>query len=153
MLKIRRGKKTDLKNYLKCQLEAFPMESRARHIKYFKQKVQKKEIFVMMLDERYIGHHTFSHFISPPFTNSLYPEELAVRKEFRNKGFGTRLLEALVKEAKRRKIDRIVLDTENNPKNKAIRFYKRHGFKKVGTLKTKYGNEAFYELYVKNWKK
>lgn len=61
-------------------------------------------------------------------------------------------MERLINEAKRLKIDRILLDTWNNKKNKAIAFYLRHGFKKVGEIKTKSGNEAFYELYVKNWK-
>jgi ribosomal protein S18 acetylase RimI-like enzyme len=152
MIKIRKGRKQDIKNYLRFQLEAFPTESRERHKKYFKQKIERNEIFVLELDSRYMGHLTYSKFISPPFTNSLYAEELVIGKSYRSRGYGTLMVEKLVNEAKKLKIDRILLDTWNNPKNKAIKFYLKHGFKKVGEIKTKYGSEAFYELYINKWK-
>ncbi len=151
MVKIRKGKTSDLRNYLKFQLEAFPTESKERHKRYFKQKIERNEIFVLELDGKYIGHLTYSKFISPPFVNSLYAEELVVGKEYRSCGYGTFLLDRLVKEAKRLKFERILLDTWNNKKNKSIKFYTKHGFKRVGQIKTKYGNEAFYELYVNGW--
>jgi ribosomal protein S18 acetylase RimI-like enzyme len=152
MVKIRKASLKDLRNYLKYQLEAFPTENRERHKKYFKQKIKRDEIFVLELNEKYLGHLTYSKFISPPFVNSLYAEELIIGKVHRNKGYGTLLLDKLVKEARKLKIERILLDTWNNNKNKAIKFYLRHGFKRVGEIKTRYGNEAFYELYVDKWK-
>lgn len=152
MMKIRRGNKKDARNYLRTQLEAFPMEDVERHKKYFKQKIERKEIFVLESNNKYIGHLTYSKFISPPFTNSLFIEEFAIQKEFRKKGYGTLMLSRLVKETERINFDRILLDTWNDPKNKGIRFYKRHGFKQVGRIKTNSGNELFLELLIKNWK-
>lgn len=149
MLNIRRGVIKDLKNYLKYQLETFPLENLERHKKYFKQKIERNEIFVLELDGKYIGHLTYSKFISPPFVNSVYAEELVVGKLFRNKGYGTLLLNRLVKEVKLLKFERVMLDSWNNKRNKAINFYLRYGFKRIGEIKTKHCDEAFYELKVK----
>ena len=148
-MKIRKGKKQDLKEYLKHQLEAFPTESRARHKKYFAQKIERDEILIAELDGNYIGHLTFSKSISPPFVNSLYVEEFVIVKGSRGKGYGEKILDRIVNETKRLRLERVMLDTWNNPKNKAIRFYRKYGFKKVGTIKTKYGNEMFLELVLK----
>lgn len=152
MVKIRRGDKKDIRNYLRIQLEAFPMEDAERHKKYFKQKIERKEVFVIESDRKYIGHLTYSRFISPPFTNSLYIEEFAIQKEFRKKGYGTLMLSRLVKEAESIDFDRVLLDTCNDPGNKGIKFYEKHGFKQVGRIKTKTGNELIFELLIKNWK-
>jgi GNAT superfamily N-acetyltransferase len=152
MVKIRRGNKKDARNYLRIQLEAFPMEDAERHKKYFKQKIERKEIFVLESDGKYIGHLTYSKFISPPFTNSVYIEEFVIQKEFMKKGYGKLMLSWLVKEAERINFDRILLDTWNDPKNKGIKFYKKHGFKQVGKIKTKTGNELIFELLIENWK-
>lgn len=67
MVKLRRGRKEDKKNYLKFQLDAFPNEDGKRHNNYFDQKIKRKEIFVAELDGKYIGHLTYSVFVSPPF--------------------------------------------------------------------------------------
>jgi ribosomal protein S18 acetylase RimI-like enzyme len=75
-----------------------------------------------------------------------------IAKEHRGQGIGMALLDRLVKKTRQLGFDRIMLDTWNSPKNKAIKFYQRHGFRKVGTLKTKHGNEAFFELKIKDWK-
>jgi len=152
MEKIRKASIKDIRNYLKYQLEAFPTENKKRHKKYFKQKIERNEIFILELGGKYIGHLTYSKYISPPFVNSLYAEELVIGKKYRNFGYGGLLLSRLIKEAKRLKIERVLLDTWNNKKNKAIRFYLKRGFKRVGEIKTKYGNESFYELYVNKWK-
>lgn len=152
MVKIRKGKKNDIGNYLKLQLASFPEEDKERHKKYFKQKIERKEILILESNNQYIGHLTYSKFISPPFTNSLFIEEFAIHKEFRNKGYGTMLLSRLVEEAGKLGFNRILLDTWNSPKNEAIAFYRKHGFKEVGKIKTKTCDELFFELFVRSRK-
>ncbi|MBW2996857.1 GNAT family N-acetyltransferase [Candidatus Woesearchaeota archaeon] len=148
-MKIRKGKKQDFRDYLKHQLEAFPNERRERHKRYFAQKIERDGIFIAELDGKYIGHLTFSQFISPPFVNSLYLEEFVIAKSSRGKGYGKKMLDRIITKAKQLRLERVILNTWNNPKNKAIRLYRKYGFKKVGTIKNKYGNNLFLELELK----
>jgi len=154
-MKIRVGKRSDKSNYLKIQKEVFPKTDINREKKFFDLKLKNKEIFV--LEERgYVGHICFGSYpLSPPFGDSIFIEEFAIKKKFQGKGFGTLLIKELKRYCKKRRISYIYLGTNDKKNNKAIKFYKRLGFKRLGKLKNiecmeeyPYG-QLFYGLIVK----
>jgi len=129
-----------------------------RDAKFFDEKIKNKEIFILKNENQYTGHICFGkHILNPPFVGSVFIEELAVKKKFRKKGFGTALMERLVKFCKDNKIQSIHLGTGEEP-NKAIKYYEKMGFKKVGWLKdidpnSEYDHlQIFYAVMIKNWK-
>lgn len=153
---IRVGKAKDKKSYLEVQKEAFPNLNSGRDSKFFDEKVREKEIFILEEKGKYVGHICFGkHILNPPFTNSVFIEEFAIKQKFRGQNFGVELMEKLVKFCKEKKIPVICLGTENN---KMIKYYKKQGFKKVGWLKdidpnSEYDHpQFFYAIMVKDWK-
>ena len=157
-MKIRFGKKSDKKEYLITQKEAFPNTNLKRESKFFSLKVKNKEIFILENNRKYVGHLCFGkHLISPPFASSIFLEEFAVKKKFRGKGYGTMLLKHVIAFCKKQKIEIIYLSTNNYKENKNFKYYRKLGFKKLGYLDNiapdkeyKYG-QVFFGLLVKNW--
>lgn len=159
-MKIRKGKSTDKRDYLKTQKEAFPTVNIKRDSKFFDEKIKKKEIFVLKEKNEYAGHICFGKYlVNPPFAGSVFIEELAVKQKFRGKGFGIALIENLVKFCKNKEILVIYLGTSDKKDKKVIKFYEKQGFKKVGWLKDIVPNpeynypQLFYAINIKNWKK
>ena len=154
------GTKRDKKNYLDLQKEAFPRANIKRSSRFFDEKVEKKEIFVIKKGNKYLGHLCFGKYLfNPPFARSVFIEELAIKKEFRFHGFGTLLMEKLIKYCQKNKIPSIHLGTNDVSGNKAIKYYERHGFRKVGWLEdidsnSEYKNpQLIFAIMVKEWKK
>ncbi len=136
IMKIRLGKSKDKREFLKVQKEAFPNLDSKKQSKYFDEKIKNKEIFVAKKDKEYVGHHCFGkHLLNPPFAKGVFGEELAVKKKFRGKGIGTELVKELIKYCKKNKIIMLYLGTGDFKGNKAIQYYKKLGFKKVGNIK------------------
>jgi len=159
-MRIRFGKATDKKEYLFTQKEAFPTIDLKRDSNFFDEKVKNKEIFVIEEKGKYVGHSCFKKYLyEAPFAVSVFGQELAIKKNFRGKGYGSALREKLVKYCKKKKIPIIYIGTGDYKDNKAIKFNKKHGFKKVGFLKdidpnSEYEHgQIFMALLVKDWKK
>jgi len=159
-MRIRNGNPTDKREYLKTQKEAFPTIDTKRDSKFFDEKIKNKEIFVLEEKGECAGHICFGkHLLNPPFAGSIFIEELAVKQKFRGKGFGTALMEKLIEFCKSKKIPAIHLGTGDETGNKAIKYYEKQGFKKVGWLEdidpnSEYDHpQFFYAIMVKDWKK
>ena len=75
------------------------------------------------------------YLLAPPFSRGVFLEELAVKKKFRGEGIGTNLINALIKFCKKNKINMFYLSTGDFKANKAIKYYKKLGFKIVGKMK------------------
>tara|TARA_Y100000310_G_scaffold278727_1_gene297393 strand:+ start:2021 stop:2479 length:459 start_codon:yes stop_codon:yes gene_type:complete len=135
-MKIRYGKKSDKKEYLRTQKQAFPTINSKRDAKFFDIKVKNKEIFVVEEKGEYVGHSCFKkHLIEAPFATSVFGQELAIKEEFRRQGYGSALRKKLIQYCKKNKIPTIYISTGDFKGNKAIKFNKKHGFKIVGKLK------------------
>src|SRR3989304_6433269 len=135
-MKIRIGKATDRKEYLRTQKEAFPSIDSRRDSRLFDEKIRKKEIFVAEENGAYAGHICFgAHANNPPFPGSVFIEEFAVKEEFRGKGLGTSLLQRLVEHCKQNKVTAILLGTGDTANSRAVKYYENQGFKKIGWLK------------------
>jgi len=134
-MKIRKATKKDKKNFIEVQKEAFPNLNSKKQSKYFDEKLNKKEIFVVG-DKEYAGHVCFgNHKLSPPFSGGVFIEELAIKKKLRGQGIGTSLINYLINYCKKSKIGMIYLSTGDYKKNKSIDYYKKLGFVKIGVLK------------------
>lgn len=73
-------------------------------------------------------------------TDEVHITNIVIKKEYRNKKIGTKMLEELIKIAKKRKIKNITLEVNINNKI-AIQLYNKYNFKEVG-LRKKYYNNA-----------
>ena len=60
-----------------------------------------------------------------------YIADLIIEEDFRDKGLGTRIVKAMIKECKKNNCYKIVLGTESS-KKKVHNFYKKQGFIKWG---------------------
>ncbi|MBT3404615.1 GNAT family N-acetyltransferase [archaeon] len=135
-MKIRKATKKDEKEFLKVQKKAFPNLNSKKQALYFEEKIKKKEIFVAEQKGEYAGHNCFGKYLlAPPFSRGVFLEELAVKKKFRGEGIGTNLINALIKFCKKNKINMFYLSTGDFKANKAIKYYKKLGFKIVGKMK------------------
>ncbi len=158
-MKIRNGKKSDRQNFIITQKEAFPKLNIKRETSFFNEKVSKKEIFVLEEKGSYIGHISFSKsYHDPLFTDSVIVDELAIRKAFRSKGYGTLLMKKIVEYCKTRKIKLMYLCTADTKNNRAIKYYENLGFKKIGSIKNINPNSEcdhnhlIYGVLLKDWR-
>lgn len=158
-MKIRLGKSQDKKEYIITTKEEFPFLDSKKISKYFDLKIKNKEIFVAEKNKEYAGHICFEKYIlNPPFEKSIFISGLIVKKRFQKKGIGSVLIARIVKYCKKHKIPMIHLSTGDHKNNKAIKFYKKHGFKKVGYLKdinpkSEYPySQIFYAVMLDDWK-
>jgi len=74
-------------------------------------------------------------FVLDPFHGGVnsYIVNLFVKESCRNMGFGSQLVRKTLDDAEKRGIIEVHVDTEEDNVN-AIRFYEKHGFKKVGIM-------------------
>lgn len=136
-MKIQQAKKQDRKEFVKIQKEAFPNLNSAKQAKYFDLKIKNKEIFVIYDEKKhYAGHLCFGkHLLNPPFAKGVFVEEMAVKKAYQGKGLGSLLMKYLFTYCKKNKIKMVYVSTGDYGDNKAIRFYEKIGFKRIGSLK------------------
>ena len=74
-------------------------------------------------------------FVLDPFHGGLnsYIANLFVKESSRNMGIGTQLVRKALENAEKRGVIEVHVDTEEDNMN-AIRFYKNHGFRRVGVM-------------------
>ena len=87
---------------------------------------------VAMEEEQVVGYGGIAD-----FGTEAHVMTLGVRADHQRRGLGDRLLSALLTEAGRRRIDRVLLEvaTDNDA---ARRLYARHGFRRVGIRRNYY---------------
>ena len=134
-MRIQIAKNQDKKEFLITQKEAFPNLNSKKQAIYFDNKIKNKEIFVVY-EEGYAGHLCFGkHLLSPPFAKSVFVEEMAIKKKYQGKGFGSLLMKFLFSYCKKNKIGMVYVSTADYGDNKAIKFYEKLGFNIIGSLK------------------
>lgn len=131
MVKIRLGEMKDLKDYLRILLDAFPDEDIESERDYFMKHTKEKEVFVAVVGNKVVGYITFDNKLWS--RDTIFVDELAVDRGYRNKGIGKQLLDRVKDKAKKERVRRIFLDTEKTNR-KAIKFYLKNGFKKSGYI-------------------
>lgn len=88
------------------------------------------EILVLSIDDRVIGMVSLLYSISTALGGKVaILEDMIIKKEYRNKGFGKQLLNEAIKFSKLKNLLRITLLTDFDNEI-AIKFYNSFGFKK-----------------------
>ncbi len=100
-------------------------------------KIKNKEIFVIYdKNKQYAGHLCFGkHLLNPPFAKGVFVEEMAIKNAHQGQGLGSLLMKHLFDYCKKNRIKMVYVSTGDYGDNKAIKFYERLGFKRIGSLK------------------
>ena len=106
---------------------------------------QQNIIFrVMLKDDEVIGYYSFQKIFEEGYINNI-----AIKKEYQSKGFGTQLFLDLIDRADKFEVKALTLEVETD-NIKAISLYKKFGFIVEGTRKNFYKNSK--DAYIM-WKR
>lgn len=97
-------------------------------------KETTSELLVAESNQEIIGliHQIF--FLDPVHAGlNSFITSLFVKEPHRKKGIGSQLLQKAIENAKKKSVIEVHVDTEEN-NTKAIEFYQKHGFRKVGVM-------------------
>lgn len=136
ILNIREFKNDDMENILIIEEKSFT-EKQRYDIRIFERLFRKNPELFLVADicGKVVGYviasyiEDFGHIVS-----------IAVHPDYRNRGIGSKLLEAIEKKLISRGIRIITLEVSINNKT-AIKMYRKHGYKSVKKLRNYYGNE------------
>jgi len=108
-------------------------------------EIENSVCLVAIKENTVLGHVTMRHILDEGHINNI-----AVKKDARQNGIGTKLLEALITEAKKNGITAITLEVRisNTP---ALSLYKKHSFEIHGYRKNYYSHPT--EDAAIMWKK
>jgi len=131
-VKIRKAKKGDLKEIARIYREGYMVynekwtfDKAVKKIRSYS-KDKKDKIFVAVVDNNIVGFIIFHEY--EWINKNGFIDELFVDKKFRGGGIGGELVRHIVDYFKKRKIKEVELLA--NTKSKAMKFYKKMGFKK-----------------------
>ena len=157
MLEIKKLPTNRWKDYKNLRLEALKSDTIAFGSSYEEEKYTteiewkrkiKNALFAMSNDKP-IGMlvYVFEHKIKTKHIANIYG--VYVRREFRGKGVGKKLLESAILLIKNNR-NIIKIDLNVNPKQKAaVKLYEKYGFKPIGILKKDiYVNGKFYDEMI-----
>jgi len=122
-----------------ANISAGPREVTKRYI----ESNFKDENYLMLVaqkDENIIG---FSTVVYEGWNNAAWIEWMIVHKSYRGKGIGSKMIKKSIVFSKEKKARKLFVDTGIKDR-KAIKFYKKNGFKKHGNIKDYYidGDDA-----------
>lgn len=125
------AKEEDIFSILKIDFESF---NNHYDEKFYSNKILEKKIIVVKLCEKIIG------FI---FFDSIFQEteiyKLVIKKNYRNKGIASFIMEFFLDEMKKNKQEKIFLEVREGNEI-AINLYKKFDFKYVRKIKNYYSN-------------
>ena len=97
---------------------------------------QQNIIFrVMLLDNEVIGYYSFQKVFDEGYINNI-----AIKREYQSKGYGTKLFEDLIERAHKFEVNALTLEVEVD-NEKALKLYKKFGFQEEGRRKNFYLNK------------
>ncbi|MBE5763362.1 MAG: ribosomal-protein-alanine N-acetyltransferase [Clostridiales bacterium] len=99
--------------------------------------IRKQNIIfrVMLLDDEVIGYYSFQKVFDEGYINNI-----AIKREYQSKGYGTKLFEDLIERAHKFEVNALTLEVEVD-NDRAIKLYKKFGFKEEGRRKNFYLNK------------
>ena len=113
-------------HHLNGRPDIFQNLSEEDFLKDFTETIEKREIIVICDDKKVTGYLAYQ--ISSNKIKKLNIDQLAVLKEYQNKGFGKKLIQEAKKIASREKCERIELNCWSF-NEKALSIYENLGFK------------------------
>ena len=121
--------------------DIFEIESKEIIVPWSKESLlnlirQQNIIFrVMLLDDEVIGYYSFQKVFDEGYINNI-----AIKREYQSKGFGTKLFEDLIERAQKFEVNALTLEVETD-NERAIKLYKKFGFVEEGLRKNFYLNK------------
>ena len=121
--------------------DIFEIESKEIIVPWSKESLlnlirQQNIIFrVMLLDNEVIGYYSFQKVFDEGYINNI-----AIKREYQSKGFGTKLFEDLIERAQKFEVNALTLEVETD-NERAIKLYKKFGFVEEGIRKNFYLNK------------
>ena len=121
--------------------DIFDIESKEIIVPWSKESLtnlirQQNIIFrVMLLDNEVIGYYSFQKVFDEGYINNI-----AIKREYQSKGFGTKLFEDLIERAQKFEVNALTLEVETD-NERAIKLYKKFGFIEEGIRKNFYLNK------------
>jgi N-acetylglutamate synthase-like GNAT family acetyltransferase len=107
-----------------------------------KVKIDNKEIYIIQEENKIIGWLRYNLFWdNVPFMNKLF-----VFEEYRNKGYGKKLVQYWEEKMKRNGYNNVLTSTQSN--ENAQHFYRKIGYTEIGGLK--YLNDPYEIIFYKN---
>ncbi len=99
--------------------------------------IRKQNIIfrVMLLDDEVIGYYSFQKVFDEGYINNI-----AIKREYQSKGYGTKLFEDLIERAHKFEVNALTLEVEVD-NDRAIKLYKKFGFQEEGRRKNFYLNK------------
>ncbi len=99
--------------------------------------IRKQNIIfrVMLLDDEVIGYYSFQKVFDEGYINNI-----AIKREYQSKGYGTKLFEDLIERAHKFEVNALTLEVEVD-NEKAFKLYKKFGFQEEGRRKNFYLNK------------
>jgi N-acetylglutamate synthase-like GNAT family acetyltransferase len=143
MIKIRSLNKKDISVCLKIVLEtgASSSKNEAKKVMEFSLapgiKPLNPNYYVLELDERVIGVSGLYYDYEDP-KDTMWMDYFAVSPKFQRQGYGTAMLVNLESMCKKKKVRRLCVFTN---KQRALKFYKKNGFKVGGKIENYYGDK------------
>ena len=138
-MKIRRATKKDLEKYILIEKESGDEYSKLikRRVRFTREQIKKdfkdclknKKRFILILkqDGGIIGYLKVS-VLENNYEKFGYIDNIFVKKKFRKKGLGTKLIFNVIKELKKKKVKICTLGVDIKNKN-ALKLYEKLGFK------------------------
>lgn len=133
MTEIRKATINDIEEIVEIEKECFNDYFEFKDIKYEVMDNPFSKVYILILDKKIIGYIDFwITFDSATIT------KIAIRKQYQNKGYGTKLMEFLISSLKEEK-EVLFLTLEVRKSNaKAVSFYEKFGFSKINVKKDYY---------------
>lgn len=129
-MKIRNATKNDKKLISELYYELHPIEEKENREKGLLLPIEKSEIISILLvaeENKQVIGFVWAHFIQYGFFKYGSVDEFFVKKEFRGKGIGGKLVKKAVKKLQKEGAKIILVGTEKENKE-AIKLYQKVGF-------------------------
>jgi len=127
-LKITKAKTEDFDKILKLLKQLWPKKKKLERLlnQYQTEIKSKSKLYFLINQKGLVGFYSLR---SIKQKTVLYVDELVIDTKFRDKGFGTKVMENIISYAKRNRYEKIQLHS-NFRRKETHRFYQKLGFKK-----------------------
>ncbi|OUJ18153.1 Acetyltransferase GNAT family [Methanonatronarchaeum thermophilum] len=139
-IEIRPFNPKDLIQITKIETKVFDQESFHPYI-FLEYNKPKNTFYVAEIKNQVVGYVI----ITTRFPKKAKIISIAIHPNHQSKGIGSKLIKKAINQTKKQGTKKITLEVKKT-NNKAIKFYKKHGFQKTKTKKQYYsdGEDALY---------
>ena len=138
-LVLRRMRIADLDDVMETERDSFSSPWAHEHFLNETANYYNSKPLVLVYDNAIAGY-VVMWFVA----DECHLANIAVRRQMRSRGFGSRLLQAVISEARERRSSYVYLEVRESNRE-AIRLYEKFGFEKAGVRKAYYRDKGKQE--------